>query len=58
MRGTIEDVNQRGYWLNPETNRPNVNEQGQQREVLLVDRDGKPILVREPRPVGFRPDRR
>lgn len=25
------------------------------KQTLLVDRHGKPILVRQPRPVGFRP---
>jgi len=25
------------------------------KQTLLVDRNGKPILVREPTPVGFRP---
>ena len=27
----------------------------EQREVLLVDHRNRPILVRQPRPVGFRP---
>ena len=34
---------------------PDLPEQGQKREVLFVDRKGNPLIVREPRPVGFRP---
>jgi hypothetical protein len=33
---------------------PQASENEQRREVLLVDKNGKPLLVREPRPVGFR----
>jgi len=53
-RATVGGVNERDYWLSPNETRPQVSDNAQSREVLLVDRYGKPLIVREPRPVGFR----
>ena len=33
---------------------PQAHDNAAEREVLLVDRRGNPLIVREPRPVGFR----
>ena len=33
---------------------PTADNNAQERAVLLVDKDGKPLIVRQPRPVGFR----
>jgi hypothetical protein len=34
---------------------PRAPDRKEWKATLLVDRFGKPLLVREPRPVGFRP---
>ena len=51
-RAGVSGVNERDSWYDPP--RPQAPENVQTREVLLVDRHGKPLLVKEPRPMGFR----
>jgi hypothetical protein len=48
----VEGVNKRTNWQNPPP--PQAHDNAQARQVLLVDAAGKPLLVREPRKVGFR----
>lgn len=52
----IEEVNVWPWWQTrpaaPAT--PQAADREDQRTVLLVDRAGRPLIVREPRPVGFR----
>ena len=50
----VAGVNQRDYWLSPAHGRLEAAENVQRSEVLLVDATGRPLLTREPRPVGFR----
>ena len=55
MKATLDGVNEpMDYYLANDPPKPVLPENEQKREVLLVDRNGRPLLVKEPRPIGFR----
>jgi len=54
VKATLDGVNERDYWHAPDPPKPILPENEQKREVLLVDRNGRPLLVKEPRQMGFR----